>query len=150
MNSAVFLYKAWSLGILGSQEKIGVRRMVTDSISRLRAGSVRPNEFGSRYAQLLELLWRQTDEEMDQRNRTTIPTTETRPSLMAQRPTISAQDEFSWLDLQAVGEFLTREPDPIDFNFSNNSIQQVAQTPRRGSMTWNDLSWPDDDMNRFF
>ncbi|KFZ07856.1 hypothetical protein V502_09689 [Pseudogymnoascus sp. VKM F-4520 (FW-2644)] len=150
VNAAVFLYKAWSLGVLGSQEKVGVRRMIKDSISRLRAGSVRPGEFGLRYAQLLELLWRQTDEEVAQRDGTTIPVTDPHPALMVQRPPINAPDEFSWLDLQAVGEFLTREPDPIDFNFSNNNVQQFAQASRRGSITWNDLSWPDDDLNRFF
>lgn len=150
VNAAVFLYKAWSLGVLGSQEKAGVRRMIKDSISRLRAGSIRPCEFGSRYAQLLELLWHRTDEEVVHHDGTTIPVTDTHPSLTVQRPPISVPDEFSWLDLQAVGEFLTREPDPIDFNFSNNAVQQFAQASRRGSITWNDLSWPDDDLNRFF
>ena len=124
--------------------------MIKDSISRLRAGSVRPGEFGLRYAQLLELLWRQTDEEVAQRDGATVPVTDPHPALMVQRPPINAPDEFSWLDLQAVGEFLTREPDPIDFNFSNNNVQQFAQASRRGSITWNDLSWPDDDLNRFF
>ncbi|KFY31990.1 hypothetical protein V493_00625 [Pseudogymnoascus sp. VKM F-4281 (FW-2241)] len=142
VNSAVFLYKAWSLGILGSQEKIGVRRMITDSISRLRAGSVRPCDFGSRYAQLLELLWRQTDEEL--------PITDPHPALNVQRPPFGAQDDFSWLDLQAVGEFLTGEPDQIEFSFGDNNVQQFVQASRRGSMGGNDLSWPGDDMNRFF
>lgn len=124
--------------------------MIKDSISRLRAGSVRPGEFGLRYAQLLELLWRQTDEEVAHQDGTTIPIIDPHPALMVQRLPISAPDEFSWLDLQAVGEFLTREPDPIDFNIGNNNIQQFSQASRRGSMTWNDLSWPDDDLNRFF
>ncbi|OBT61479.1 hypothetical protein VE03_09349 [Pseudogymnoascus sp. 23342-1-I1] len=150
VNAAVFLYKAWSLGVLGSQEKAGVRRMIKDSISRLRAGSIRPCEFGSRYAQLLELLWRRTDEGVAQQDGTTIPVPDTHPALTVQRPPISVPDEFSWLDLQAVGEFLTREPDPIDFNFSSNNVQQFAQASRRGSMTWNELGWLDDDLNRFF
>lgn len=147
MNSAVFLYKAWSLGILGTQEKIGVRRMITDSISRLRAGSVRPGDFFNRYAQLLDLLWRQTDK-VDQHRGSELPFIDSHPAVAAQRSSISPQDDFSWLDLQAVGEFLTGEQDPFDFGTDN--LQQFVQASRRGSMNWNDYGWPDNDINRFF
>lgn len=122
--------------------------MIVDSIARLRTGSVNAYDFGSRYAQLLELLWRQVDEVPTDNNRYTNNTVGSTP--MVNRQPSGQQDEFSWLDLQAVGEFITGEQDPMDFDFSGENLQQFVQASRRGSMSWNDLGWPDNDMNRFF
>jgi hypothetical protein len=62
------------------------------------------------------------------------------------------QDEFSWLDLQAVGEFLTGEQDGAVFDFGAGEMEIFvqAQASRRPSISWDDLGWPDSDMNRFF
>lgn len=122
--------------------------MITDSIARLRAGSVRACDFGSRYAQLLELLWRQVDEELHS-NRSVLMNN-LRPAPTASRPSVTPPDDFSWLDLQAVGEFITGEQASVDFDSGGENLQQFFQASRRGSMNWNDLVWPDNDMNRFF
>lgn len=56
--SAVFLYKARSTTTMTDEERAGVRRMINQTIERLQKASVGANHMGSRYARLLQLLWR--------------------------------------------------------------------------------------------
>jgi len=143
----LILLKAWSLGILNSQEKPRVREMISESIKRLRKGSVRPSDFGSRYSQLLDLLWQRTDVFQTRKN-SSLPVANMHPGTT---PPYMPEDEFSWLDLQAVGEFLSGDQVPTDFDFGLDNVQYYVQASRRGSVSWNDMGWPvDNDMNRFF
>jgi hypothetical protein len=72
--SAVFLYKvtfiiplpkgssndpqARSTTTMTDEERLGVRHMINQTIERLQKASVGANHMGSRYARLLQLLWR--------------------------------------------------------------------------------------------
>jgi hypothetical protein len=56
--SAVFLYKARSTTTMTDEERTGVRRMINQTIERLQKASMGANHMGSRYARLLQLLWR--------------------------------------------------------------------------------------------
>ncbi len=121
--------------------------MISESINRLRKGSVRPSDFGSRYSQLLDLLWKRTDEVTSQ-DRSSISVTNLRSGTT---PPALPEDDFSWLDLQAVGEFLSGDQVPGDLDFGMDNVQQYVQASRRGSVSWNDMGWPvEDEMNRFF
>lgn len=56
--SAVFLYKARSTTTMTDEERTGVRRMISHTIDRLQKASTGAGHMGSRYARLLQLLWR--------------------------------------------------------------------------------------------
>ncbi|KAH8821271.1 hypothetical protein F5884DRAFT_82009 [Xylogone sp. PMI_703] len=58
--SAVFLYKARSTTTMTDDERTGVQRMIHLTIERLQKASAGMNHMGSRYARLLQLLWRKT------------------------------------------------------------------------------------------
>lgn len=110
---------------------------------------MRPSDFGSRYSQLLELLWKRTDlspMNESQNTNTSVPDARARTT-----PLVMNEDEFSWLDLQAVGEFLSGDQVPPDLEFGMDDVQQYMLASRRGSISWNYMGWPpDNDMNRFF
>jgi len=100
--------------------------MIKDVIRNLQKASVRPNDFHSRYSELLDRLWQRKDTEIQARA-TADPTTSAPAN---NQPTglgdgngeyaatsmrnggwyDGQQDEFSWLDLQAVGELVSGEP----------------------------------------
>src|SRR5258708_7418187 len=65
--SAVFLYKARSTTTMTEEERTGVRRMIDQTIARLQKASVGANHMGSRYARLIQLLWRKAPIPTDQR-----------------------------------------------------------------------------------
>ncbi|PMD30115.1 hypothetical protein L207DRAFT_520500 [Hyaloscypha variabilis F] len=56
--SAVFLYKARSTTTMTEEERTFVRHMINQTIERLQKASMGVNHMGSRYARLLQLLWR--------------------------------------------------------------------------------------------
>jgi hypothetical protein len=77
-------------------------------------------------------------------------TSETREIPSRQNP--NPADEFSWLDVQAVGEFLTGDQDPgADLGLGTDNVLQYVQASRQASVSWNDIGWPEDnELNRFF
>ncbi|KAL2062119.1 hypothetical protein VTL71DRAFT_6385 [Oculimacula yallundae] len=174
VNSAVFLYKAWSFEVLSTQEKLGIRHMIKDVILHLQKASVRPNDFTSRYSELLERLWQRKDNDQNRPNSTSRPdvpvsqTSDPKPNSNASDPCLShpngnefvqqqqrvngqhgmnmfaQQDEFSWLDLQAVGELVTGEQ---GFGAVDGGYTQFM--PMGGE--WGDMGMMDgEDFNRFF
>lgn len=117
-----------------------VRRLIFDTIGRLRRDSTRPTDFGARYARLLELLWQRTSDGAPFSYQTTVL------NVAAASPTLSqshqavahpkrGQDDFSWLDLQSVGDLLS------DFPETETAPDGYMQFSRRGSPTWNEMSW---------
>ncbi|EEA25448.1 hypothetical protein TMatcc_006326 [Talaromyces marneffei ATCC 18224] len=56
--AAVFLYKARSFGVMSPKEEIEVRELVSRTTETLHRASAGPDDMGSRYARLLELLWK--------------------------------------------------------------------------------------------
>lgn len=152
--------QAWSFDVLSTQEKLGIRHMIKDVIRHLQKASVRPNDFTSRYSELLERLWQRKDSEIDPRSFD--PTTNTVPN--HQRTSMGEgeygavrngnsnggggwyngqQDEFSWLDLQAVGELVSGEQ-------GFGGVDGYSQFMNMGE--WGgDLGLMDgEDINRFF
>ena len=65
--SAVFLYKARSTTTMTEDERMGVKRMITQTIERLQKASVGSNHMGSRYARLLQMLWRKAPKRTEPR-----------------------------------------------------------------------------------
>ncbi|KAK2807740.1 hypothetical protein FQN49_008777, partial [Arthroderma sp. PD_2] len=56
--AAVFLYKARSFGVMNQTEESAIRKMINETINRLRRASASHDDVGFRYARLLELLWK--------------------------------------------------------------------------------------------
>ncbi|KUJ08162.1 uncharacterized protein LY89DRAFT_599883 [Mollisia scopiformis] len=156
VNSAVFLYKAWSFNVLSTQEKLGIRHMIKDVTLRLQKASVRPNDFTSRYSELLDRLWQRKDP---------LPTQNEPQNIAPQTSAgyvpalgggggFAQQDEFSWLDLQAVGELVTGSGEQgfggggggggVEYGFGQFSVPM-------GGAEWGDFGgMGGEDINRFF
>ena len=116
--SAVFLYKARSFGVMGAAEQQAVTHSIHQCIDILRQASLSPQDAGSRYARLLELLW-------------TRPLKHGQTYPPVQSPAARSDSQlsstgsikmdaggymhyspagFSWLDLEAVGDFVSGDP----------------------------------------
>jgi Fungal specific transcription factor domain len=111
--SAVFLYKARSYGVMINSEEQSVREMVLQTMDVLRRASLSPQGTGSRYARLLELLWHKP-----RPDRLTAPPSHHRSdSQHSGSLTLDAggymqfspSNDFSWLDLEAVGDYVSNE-----------------------------------------
>lgn len=158
--------------------------MIKDVIRRLQKASVRPNDFTSRYSELLDRLWQRKD----------VPTptpAPTHPSssihhvINAPHPSdlggggggngaafnlrdvgggggeggaggghgngyggFGQQDEFSWLDLQAVGELVSGEP---GFGGVEGGYGQGGFMAMGGAGEWGDQGVNmGEDFSRFF
>lgn len=127
--------------------------MVRDLIRHLRKASVRPNDFTSRYSQLLERLWQRKDGGNGNGAGSTSvnshPTTNvhgsSEPMPGPQPPAFyTTPDEFSWLDLQAVGELVSGQQE-AGFGLEGNTHFMTM------TGEWNDMGlMAGDDINRFF
>ena len=126
--------------------------MIKDVIRHLQKASVRPNDFTSRYSELLDRLWQRKDSETQTRvsqtpnpGATNVPDANgfVAPQARNQHVNMFAQqDEFSWLDLQAVGELVTGEQ-------GFGAVDGYTQFMPMGG-EW-DLGLMDgEDINRFF
>lgn len=133
--SAVFLYKARSTTTMTEEERTGVRHLINQTIERLQRASVGANHMGSRYARLLQLLWRKAPKRNPNANQQS-SSIESRlnPNTSAPNPTANPTDPsqfdqvsypthgqfgggmnnmgappgFSWLDLGATWNFATQ------------------------------------------
>jgi hypothetical protein len=111
--SAVFLYKARSYGVMIYSEEQSVREMILQTMNVLRRASLSPQDAGSRYARLLELLWQKprsgsgtapSTHERSDTQRSGSLTVDTEGYMQ-----FSPANDFSWLDLEAVGDFVSGE-----------------------------------------
>ncbi|KAJ6019973.1 hypothetical protein N7522_000048 [Penicillium canescens] len=109
----------WTLNAISHPERASVRRLIGDAISSLRKGTTGSSELGARYANLLEILWKRVDRlsvtddgnpTFDDRARP-FPQSQVRPSYL--------QDGFSWLDLEAIGEFVLGGAVSNDIDLTN-------------------------------
>ena len=139
--SAVFLYKAQSFGVVGQDDdERAVRQMVLHAVDVLKKASVSPEDPGSRYARLLELLWLKPKSGVpvirtagsDSHSDTGSQLTPAGSLSMDQggHMHFSPANGFSWLDLEAVGDFVSgdqmtganllapmRSPQPMGVDF---------------------------------
>ncbi|KAJ9645762.1 hypothetical protein H2201_003655 [Coniosporium apollinis] len=116
--SGVFLYRAHCVGVMSPEEEKAIRAMISETVSRLQRSSVGIQHLGSRYSELLKLLWKKVDRQhrsthrsQDQMGRDPI-TSINHPSVassgIAESPALSDQaGDFigSWTNLPAVGDF---------------------------------------------
>ena len=118
--SAVFLYKARSYGVMDQQEESAIRQIIFRTIEVLKRASISPEDPGSRYAGLLELLWlKQPSKAYSQSQNPTAmssPQAQRGSDTMSNAGSIKMDDsgyihfspanDFSWLDLGQVSEFV--------------------------------------------
>lgn len=110
--SAVFLFKARSYGVMKSAEEHVVSETIHQTMSVLRQASVSPHDAGARYAKLLELLW-------DKPSPASLATSPAHHRNSSQHTgpldvddtmmQYSPVNGFSWLDLQAAGDFASSD-----------------------------------------
>lgn len=123
--AAVFLFKARAAGALGGDSDGIVRRAIKVTISRFQKSSVHPHSPGYRYARLLYLLWRKPWEQKKEATNQATSQKRAAPQdgaddqlgagnageslatgLEAPTAMLSSLDQFSWRDLDAVGQFI--------------------------------------------
>lgn len=94
-------------------EETEVRNLITQTTERLKRASASPDDLGSRYARLLELLWRPRSappvSSPEIRLNSEIELSNAMPSLVpdANYMNLSPSNDFSWLDLESVGNFVS-------------------------------------------
>lgn len=120
--SGVFLYRARSVGVFAADEEQSVKQMVYETINRLERSGIGSQHPGSRYSQLLKLLWDKVDRK-DRKNQKSSTATLTNPyrpgsvggggptpasnsGLTQDSPAVTEMmGDFSWTDLDAIGNF---------------------------------------------
>ncbi|KAE8151955.1 hypothetical protein BDV25DRAFT_80572 [Aspergillus avenaceus] len=158
--AAVFLYKARSFGVMSSSEEIKVRDLVTRTTDVLKRASAGPDDIGSRYSRLLELLWRpktaaissptETQQSSDfQLRGSTVP-----PHHLPEQSNymqFSPANDFSWLDLEAVGDYVSGDQLPGTSTLAFESLQNpdLYQTGQDRSQSWQP-TWSGDMANLLF
>ncbi|KAJ9616863.1 hypothetical protein H2200_000583 [Cladophialophora chaetospira] len=169
--SAVFLYKARSFGVMADMEERQVRQLVLQTMEVLKRASVSAQDPGSRYARLLELLWMKPHKAPSQ-----LPHPVQSPAPSSDGPLsstgsvrvdaqgymqFSPANDFSWLDLEAVGEYVSGDQMPGN---GMNILAPMAGfdtspsfMPQGQAMQWQQtnansaMSWPTDwNGNLFF
>ncbi|KAJ5889843.1 hypothetical protein N7504_010653 [Penicillium tannophilum] len=149
VNAAVFLYKIWTLNVISNPERISVRRLISDTIKSLRKGTTRSSEICARYAYLLEVLWDRADQRLDINDASPGFENQTRPVPRIQEFTPNLQDAFSWLDLEAIGNFVWGDPPQNGCDDFPNV--QPSVNPLREAINWNDLDgFAGQDFSRVF
>lgn len=121
--SAVFLYRARCAGVLSSDEEHSVRQMVKETVNRLERSGIGSQHPGSRYSQLLRLLWDKVDRKERPRTKsntatltnpyrpgsvggpTPQSTTSTGSGTQGSPALNEMLGDFSWTDLDAIGNF---------------------------------------------
>ncbi|KAK6005569.1 hypothetical protein QM012_007211 [Aureobasidium pullulans] len=124
--AGVFLYHARTVGVMAPEEEASVRRMIQQTVTVLQRSGVGESHPGSRYSQLLKLLWDKVDrkshkESRSGRSRATLenpyrpvstsaatPASNSAASASAsyESPAVTDQmGDFSWTDLDAIGNF---------------------------------------------
>lgn len=165
--SAVFLYKARSFGVMTDLEERQVRHLVFQAMDVLKRASVSAQDPGSRYARLLELLWMKPPKGF-------VPVQQPAQSPAVSDTQLSSSgsvrvdahgymqysptNDFSWLDLEAVGDYVSGDQMPasgISLLNPLGSYPPPAFIPQAQGMQWqqpnNGTNWPVDwNGNLFF
>ncbi|KAF9890381.1 hypothetical protein FE257_006049 [Aspergillus nanangensis] len=152
--AAVFLYKARSFGVMLPAEEINVRDLVTRTTEVLRRASAGPDDIGSRYSKLLELLWKSKSTTTASPAGTHQGGSDIRmqssniPQLLPEQSAFyfSPANDFSWLDLEAVGDYVSGDQisgtNILAFDAFQNS--ELYQTGQDRSQMWQVPSWTGD------
>ncbi|KAH0259941.1 hypothetical protein KCU91_g14929, partial [Aureobasidium melanogenum] len=122
--AGVFLYHARTVGVMAPEEEASVRRMIQQTVTVLQRSGVGESHPGSRYSQLLKLLWDKVDRKSHREPRSTrslatlenpyrpvstsaaTPASNSAASASLESPAVADQmGDFSWTDLDAIGNF---------------------------------------------
>lgn len=128
--AGVFLYRARTVGVMSPEEDSSVRKMIQQTVTKLEQASVGAQHPGSRYSRLLKLLWEKVDRKSHRAGKS-VATLENpyRPgSVTLERPvsihggsqdspaTTEQMGDFSWTDLDAIGNFALNGNDGLPSN----------------------------------
>ncbi|KAJ5292003.1 hypothetical protein N7478_001254 [Penicillium angulare] len=149
--SAVFLYKARSFGMMVPSEEAKVQGLVARTTEVLKQASAGPDDIGSRYSRLLELLWKgkptnmptttpgETPQSTDFAMQAALSNPVSDPSYMD----FSPANDFSWLDLEAVGDYVSGDPVSgglLGLDAFQNSSDPFQSAQDR-SQNWQSSTW---------
>lgn len=172
--AAVFLYKvshsqpivlssepntvqARSFGVMLHSEEMAVRDLVTRTTEVLKRASAGPDDIGSRYSRLLELLWQTKPAPIaspagTQQSNDLVQTTLSN-CLSDQNKYVdfSPANDFSWLDLEAVGDFVSGDQiSGAGMGFDAFQNPDLYQTGQDRLQSWQVSTWPSDMSNLLF
>jgi hypothetical protein len=157
--AAVFLFKARLAGALGREASSSVVRTINVTIDRLQRSAVSPDSIGNRYARSLFLLWRKTPQRPQEKHRQDVAQNlgsgqaPIDPALSGdqQQAGIASRgpelNDFSWRDLDALGQFITNDLSVTDSMLASpsfNADHTVAGLDP-GSNDWYDV-WSGNDV----
>ncbi|KAL4954257.1 hypothetical protein BDW69DRAFT_143229 [Aspergillus filifer] len=147
--AAVFLYKARSFGVMLPAEEMSVRDLVTRTTEVLKRASAGPDDIGARYSRLLELLWRPKQTApaspagTNRDNDVLMQNTNTLSQVIPDQDGyvhFSPANDFSWLDLEAVGDYVSGDPGALSLDAFQNPVLYQAGSER----TWQTPMWSGD------
>lgn len=170
--SAVFLYKARSFGVMTDMEERQVRQLVFQAMEVLKQASVSPQDPGSRYARLLEMLWMKPSKPMVAHTHHTMQSPAASDTQLSSSGSVrvdahgymqfSPNNDFSWLDLEAVGDYVSGDHLPnsgLNMLIPMTGFQSTSSVMQPGQeMDWQQhqqvnsaMNWPLDwNGNLFF
>lgn len=116
---------------MGGDTRGSVKRLISDTMDNLQKSSACPNDVGERYSRLIRLLWRKppgrgsiaepndiTRPGTVQPGAQGIPSRSTEPIPMEAAP--PSINQFSWLDLGAVGDFAVENNNSVAGSMMDN------------------------------
>lgn len=132
--AGVFLYRARTVGVMSPEEDASVRRLVSQTVQKLEQASVGDSHPGYRYSQLLKLLWDKVERKRKDRGSFATIVDPYRPGSLtssqqaghtpgsasgvlpdfASPASTEKMGDFSWTDLDAIGNFAVNGNDGMD------------------------------------
>lgn len=147
--SAVFLYKARSFGVMTDMEERQVRQLVFQAMEVLKQASVSPQDPGSRYARLLEMLWMKPTKPAPPIHHPMQSPAASDTQLSSSGSVrvdahgymqFSPNNDFSWLDLEAVGDYVSSDHMPannVNLLVPMSGYQSTPEVMQQGQeMEW--------------
>ena len=121
--------QARSFGVMLPAEEMNVRELVTRTTEVLKRASAGPDDIGARYSRLLELLWRPkatapaSPAGTQQSNEIVMQNTNPLSQCVSGQDGyvhFSPANNFSWLDLEAVGDYVSGDPGTLSLDAVQN------------------------------
>lgn len=152
------MIQARSFGVMTRPEEMDVRGLITRTTEVLKRASASPDDIGARYARLLELLWK------PKQVPTASPTATHRSNELQLQSTFpnsfadqnnyvyfSPANDFSWLDLEAVGDYVSGDQIPGAGSLGFDTFQNPDLGPGEGRSQMMQTAWMGDiSTNLFF
>ncbi|PNS18067.1 hypothetical protein CAC42_4026 [Sphaceloma murrayae] len=128
--AGVFLYRARTVGVMSPEEDSSVRRLVSQTVVKLEAASMGDSHPGSRYSQLLKLLWDKV--ERKRRNAGSLATIVDpyRPGGISSNTGLGSQS--------GMGSGMSQNHDTPS-GLSAADLESPGMTERMGDFSWTDL-----------